>query len=330
MSSAEIQVTVIIPTRNRAVLVLDLLRYLRIELGWTCPLIVVDQSDDHGTALATSLATYGWAAIRHVPQDRRGTGSGRNTGAQLAETAWLVFLDDDVWPVAGYLAALTAFIVANPWLDGVHGSLETPASWQSYRHDPVAWWITRAAASQVREEYPQTLDGVTWFTSSPWTKYQTLTIGLASGNLAIRRAVFLGVGGFDEQIEGVGDDRELGVRLWWYGYRMALAPTLMGFHLREPHGGLRSTRSRWARLLAPEPAVGWIYFYLRWFPGLPYRQMLYAHVQRWGQRPWLLPLKAIRLQRAITHARRRISAGPRYLSAPVPRANLQEGTDDAP
>lgn len=328
MGVAEAQFTVIIPTRNRATLVLDLLRYLRGELGWDCPLILVDQSDDQGAALAAGLTAAGWADVRHVPQDRRGTGVGRNTGAQLATTAWLVFLDDDVWPEAGYLAALAAFIAANPWLDGVHGSLETRAAWAHYRYDPVVWRAARAAASRRRELYPPAMDGVSWFTSSPWTKYQTLTIGLASGNLAIQRQAFLGVGGFDEQIAGVGDDRELGVRLWWYGYRIALAPTVVGFHLRAAQGGLRPLRSRWAGLFDPEPAPGWLYFYLRWFPGLPYRQLVQAQLWRWVRRPWLLPIKAVRLQRAIRQARRCISAGPRYLAAPLPRATTPCIGDD--
>jgi GT2 family glycosyltransferase len=77
------------------------------------------------------------------------------------------------------------------------------------------------------------------FTNSPRIGFGALTIGVASANLAIARRAFAGVGGFDEQIEGRGDDSELGVRLWWYGYRVSILPQPVAFHLREPHGGTR-------------------------------------------------------------------------------------------
>jgi GT2 family glycosyltransferase len=314
--------TVIIPTRDRPACVLALLQYLRQDLGWTCPVIVVDQSDDRGAALAAQLSTGELGTVRHQPQEERGTGVARNAGARLATTDWLLLLDDDVRPARGYLEALCRFIARNPWLDAVQPGLKQPDAWEAYRQDPERWLAERHSKPLARHRLPASrqADAVLWFMSNPRSRYQVLTIGVGSGNLAISRRAFEGVGGFDEHIEGRGDDADFGLRLWWYGYRTCVFPYAVAFHLREAQGGLRLVRPLWERLLDPEPAAGWMYFYLKWFPGPIYRAQVRHHI--WKAvvvRPWVLPIKWLRLRRSIALAKARLRSGPRYLSPPVSR-----------
>jgi GT2 family glycosyltransferase len=313
--------TVIIPTRNRPACVLALLQYLRQDLGWTCPVIVVDQSDDRGAALADRLSTGELGSVLHRPQEERGTGVARNAGARLARTDWLLLLDDDVRPARGYLEALCRFIAQNPWLDAVQPGLKQRDAWDAYRQDPERWLAERHSKPPARFRLPESWDAVRWFIGSPRSRYEVLTIGVGSGNLAISQRAFEGVGGFDEHIEGRGDDAEFGLRLWWYGYRTCVFPYAVAFHLREAEGGLRPVRSRWERLLDPDPAVGWMYFYLKWFPGAIYRSLVRYYVWRAViVRPWVLPVKWLRLWRSIALAKARLRSGPRYLSPPVSRA----------
>ena len=311
--------TVVIPTRNRPLGVMAMLRYLRVDLGWTCPVVVVDQSDDGGTALARALQDGDVAGVQHLRQRERGTGVARNAGARLVRTAWLLLLDDDVRPARGYLEAIGAHIDANPWLDAVQPGLEQRAPWEEYQRDPAAWLAKRATMPPERIAPTPAWDGVRWFTNSPRTGFGALTVGVASGNLAISRRAFVGVGGFDEQIQGRGDDSEFGVRLWWYGYRVCILPQPVAFHLREPHGGTRGAVSRWERLLAPEPPVGWVYFHLKWFPGTPLADMRREYLRGALRRPWTLPVRLLRFRKSLSIARARLASGPRYLSKPQPR-----------
>lgn len=321
------ELTVLVPTRNRPRVTADLVAHLRRELGWTSPVVLVDQSDDGGTALAALLETLPEAVrsgVVHHVDSRRGTGAARNAAAVLAKTPWLLLLDDDVRPTADYLATLGDFLDQRPWLDGAVPGLEQDAAWRAYREDPEGWLGHRRASAparaQSRDRYPETWDGVQWFTGSPWSGWETPAIGVSSGNLAIRRAAYFGVGGFDERIEGLGDDREFGLRLWWYGYRVATCPEALAFHLRSPAGGTRLAGGRLANLWRPEPDVGWVYLYLKWFPGLPTRRMLAGRLVKALRRPWTVPIKIVRLWRAVAEARRRLDAGPALLSEPVPRA----------
>ena len=71
MESAPERFTVVVPTRNRPRAALELARYLRLELGWRCPIVIVDQS---GKELATHKVHYG--ARVHVKEGdtvKRGT-----------------------------------------------------------------------------------------------------------------------------------------------------------------------------------------------------------------------------------------------------------------
>ncbi|HEU4630572.1 MAG TPA: glycosyltransferase [Gemmatimonadaceae bacterium] len=315
-------VTVVVPTRNRAASVLALLRHLRLELQWSCPVVVVDQSDDGGAALAAGLREAPFADVVQLRQEARGTGTARNAGARLAGTPWLLLLDDDVRPARGYLQTLQRYVADHPWVDAVQPGLEQRAAWEAYCREPDHWLAEHRRAPAVRHRPREDWDGVRWFTNSPRTTHGALTIGVASGNLLISRRAFFGAGGFDEQIEGRGDDSEFGLRLWWYGYRVSICPQAMAFHLREEHGGTRDGRSRWSRLLEPDPPVGWVYFYRRWFPGAPYRQMWRAHLLAGLRRPWALPVRAVRLWKALRGAEARFRVGPRLLAAPVPRDGL--------
>jgi len=151
-----------------------------------------------------------------------------------------------------------------------------------------------------------------------------MALGLGSGNLAISREAFVSVGGFDEQCEGLGEDIELGLRLWWFGYRACLCPNVVGFHLRASYGGTRNERSRWQTLLNPDPPVSLIYFLLKWFPGRPCWEEIAKQAAKWIRRPWVVPIKVIRLWRSLQVAKKRLQEGPRYLRAPVCRADALE------
>lgn len=325
--------TVIIPTFNRGDLAGKLTNYLRAELRWQMPIIINDQSDDEGAALGAFLrARPHLGNVMHkIDRGAKGTSSARNSGAREARSEWLIFLDDDVTPVPGYMQALAEFIEENPWVDAVHGRAGKEDAWEEYRRDPELW-MERNYYHPVwaRSSPPPFYDGVRWFTAGARANYPTSTVGIGSLNFSIRRDVYLAIGGFDENIPGMGEDREIGLRLWWYGYRVQYCPKALVFHVHHPTGGTRNfkpPRTLKERLRMVEPSVGWVYFYMKWWPGLPLQQMIWHYVWSKSRRKiWTLPVRIARVRRALAAARRLLEAGPKYISegAPISRVELLE------
>lgn len=319
-------ITVVIPTYNRAAGVAQLLAYLRNELGWRQPIVVVDQSDGP----ASTPPARNDNDILWLRPTKKGPGSARNRGASQANTGWLVFLDDDVRPAVGYLEAVRRFVEDNPWVDTVHTAVRGPEDWKRYQHNPGAWLDAWSTSAPERSLPLPSSDAVSWFTQSPWSNYETLTIGMPSGTVAVRTAAFIGSGGFDEQVDGLGDDREFGLRLWWLGYRTAYCPKAVAFHLKDDEGGLRLDGSRLRMLLRPEPAPSWLYFQFKWFPGQPTaalkRHLLWRALVR---KPQAAPIKLLRLRRAVAEAHRRLAEGPVYLRPPLSRGEVLNAVSPA-
>jgi GT2 family glycosyltransferase len=104
------RVSIVVPAHNRAARLPALLAALRDELDahGAAELVVVDSasSDDTG-AVAAALARED-PRCRMVRAERPGACRARNLGIATARGALVVFVDDDVLPHPGFLAALEA------------------------------------------------------------------------------------------------------------------------------------------------------------------------------------------------------------------------------
>jgi GT2 family glycosyltransferase len=117
--------------------------------------------------------------VRRLEGPRRGPAANRNHGARHASGEWLIFLDDDCLPEPGWLAAYAT--AARAEIDVLEGRTECPAP------DRFAF-----------DEVVENLEGGAYW----------------SCNLAVRREVFLRLGGFDEDFtDAYGEDMELAWRM---------------------------------------------------------------------------------------------------------------------
>jgi len=138
---------------------------------------------DDGTAAQKVVEEFPNA--RWVQGPRRGPAANRNCGARAAGGEWLIFLDDDCLPESGWLAAYRAAAIDN--VDVLEGSTECPLKDEFSFHEVV-----------------ENLDGGAYW----------------SCNLAIRRARFEELGGFDEEFtEPAAEDMELAWRMRQRGLR---------------------------------------------------------------------------------------------------------------
>jgi GT2 family glycosyltransferase len=207
------RISVVVATCNRpAVLAqtLDALDAGRQQVASdTFEVIVADDSRGDATQL---LVEQRYPAARYIKGPRRGPASNRNCGAARAAGEWLAFIDDDCRPVDGWLRALCEQ-AAEGRVDVVEGQIVVPD-----KHD------------------------------SPFRRYvENLTGGnFWSGNLAIRREMFVRLGAFDEDfLEAGGEDMEFAERI--------------------RRSGARTTVSTIATVVHPSHAVSWRYLFWRTF-----------------------------------------------------------------
>jgi glycosyltransferase involved in cell wall biosynthesis len=188
------EISVIIPSYNRAK---SVTRALDSVLGQTCAaaeIIVVDSSTDDTPEV---LRSYG-NRIRYLPQERAGVSAARNYGLREARHEWIAFLDsDDEW-LPGRLAAAAQSVKDRPGLVAhftnlvLHVPGRTPVDLFELRGIP---W--RDNEYTVLEK--PLLDEI---------KYQ---FGFSSSYFGKREAV-IRAGGFDEKLT-IHEDFDLFLRL---------------------------------------------------------------------------------------------------------------------
>ena len=200
--------SILIPTRSRPA-------YLDLTLASVGPqaaaagaeLLVIDDGSDPGTA---------GVAARHAVHaidtgGGRGANAARNHGLDASAGDPVVFLDDDVYAPAGWLAALLCGVAANPDHEVFGGPIRAMLQGGGPR-------------SCGREGAPIT----------------TLDLGESdrdaevvwSANMAIRRRALRRVGEFDESIRGRGEEEEWERRLTADGGRIRYLAAAGVEHLR--------------------------------------------------------------------------------------------------
>ena len=202
-------ISVIIPVHNGGELFDLCLTALRQTLykSWEC-IAVEDGSTDntveiaykHGVRLASGL------------KRRLGPAQARNIGAQVAKGEILFFIDADVLVQPGTVGHVAATMQADPSLAACFGS-----------YDDEPW------ATNFLSQYRNLLHHYV----HQHGKIDASTFWSGCG--AIRRDVFLAVGGFNEQLyqRPSVEDIELGYRLQAAGHRVQLEKLLQVKHMKR-------------------------------------------------------------------------------------------------
>lgn len=222
--------SIVIPTRNRREVVLRTLSALDAQdAGATVfDVIVVANGCTDGTADAVRATRYGFRCCV-VELDTAGASLARNAGAQAGKGALLVFLDDDITVVPGFVRAhLSAHASAGDRTTRARvaiGYLATALQPPGDRFAIAlrAWW--EAMFDRMR------MPG-----------HRAAYSDLLSGNCSLPRALFEQVGGFDLALR-CHEDYELGYRLIEAGASFVFVEAAMGRHFDET----RLARACWRK-----------------------------------------------------------------------------------
>ncbi len=153
-----------------------------------CVYVVDDRRDPSRPLLAGA-----WPNLSVLPGRGAGPAAARNVGWRAAGTDWVAFLDDDVAPPVGWYPALLADLAkCGPEVAASQGRIVVPLP---AGRRPTDWERNVAGLERAR-----------------W----------ATADLAYRRSVLAGVGGFDERFpRAYREDADLGLRVTGAGYRIA-------------------------------------------------------------------------------------------------------------
>ncbi|MBI2216288.1 MAG: glycosyltransferase [Candidatus Rokubacteria bacterium] len=241
-------VSVVVPTYNRAHVIVETLRSVRAQTFTDLELILVDDgsTDDTGER----VQSLGDPRVRYVRQPNRGVSAARNHGLRLARGEVVAFIDsDDLWK-PDKLEREMAFFARHPeagcaFADLVKydGEVYVP----SFMRDSPAF-------ARLLARYPGAREIV--FTERDMLLCLLEEVPILPSAFSIRRAVADAVGGFDESWSSSED--------WEWFLRIARG-TRFGY-LDEPLAVLRVSkdslhrihaehgRSRMVRLLLDERA----------------------------------------------------------------------------
>ena len=223
MTGRKPTISVIIPTHNRRESVCRTLAALATQ---TMPparfetIVVADGCVDDTVSYLRSLTLPFRLTV--VEQPGQGQGKARNEGTARAAGNILVFLDDDIEPHAGMLAAYEQAHGLYPrhLIIGPAPPVLTAES-SFFHHGLRNWWL----------DHIQSLKQVS---------HRFTYRDMHSGNFSMATDLFAETNGFDSEFFGrSGEDYEFGIRLLAMGVPYTLAAEAAGFH----HDGTDLDRS---------------------------------------------------------------------------------------
>lgn len=285
--------TVAIPTYNRESVLTQTLAHLMAQTPPPDEIVVVDQTAVHEAETERRLARLqAEGSIVLIKQTEPSLTRAMNTALAAASNDVVLFVDDDIVPEPGLIAAhldahrrekdtLVAGRIIQPWQEGKDlAGIET----FHFAQSKPAW---------IRE--------------------------FMGGNFSLARSHALEIGGFDENFVRVAYRFEAEFAWRWIraGRRIQFVPAACLHHLKFTAGGTR-TYGEHLRSYKPDHAVGAYYFMLRTLAGparlggflvRPVRAVANRHHLR---APWWIPATLVAELSGMIWALRLAADGPRY------------------
>ena len=203
--------TLVIPSRNRAWLLIETVQSVLAGDEVPDEIVVVDQSDERNAALETLAGREPRIRYRWTPEP--GVSKARNLGIREACYDVLAFVDDDVRVAPTWFGTILRALVAAGERGVVTGRVlpDAPADGDGF------------VPSTIEDLDPKVYEGRIW------------TDILYSNNMALRRSLVEAVGDFDERLGGgapfkTAEDNELAFRLLEAGFRIRYVPEAVVYH----------------------------------------------------------------------------------------------------
>ncbi|WP_282134447.1 glycosyltransferase family 2 protein [Seonamhaeicola maritimus] len=214
-------ISVIIPTRNRIDYINPLIKDLLHQDISNFEIIVVDQSDDPVEI----------KHCKHIVLNSTGPCISRNIGAKEASGDILVFLDDDARVAPDFISEISKPIMDGKFNAVAGANCDVNGNYLSEAQDYLNYNV---------DNFIKVL------TRNPNSDTSRICISFPGCCSAILKGVFDDIGGFDEQFDptGAGEDRDMALRLFKKGYMIWYNAQAKLLHIGATTGGSRDVGSR--------------------------------------------------------------------------------------
>jgi glycosyltransferase involved in cell wall biosynthesis len=214
----EIELSIIIPTKNRNNILAESIQKLSLAVSEeSVEIIVVNDGDSPVDKGPKALA------IKIIANRHSGVASARNTGAAAASGRILLFMDDDIWFTQKAIGRIIE----------IHRAQTNIAL-------NVNWVYPDNLKKRLRlHAFGRYLDHYGFSTLKGWARslgewqdgHSFKASGITSQNLSMHRNTFIATGGYNEQFPFAGfEDHDFAKRLNAAGVNMIIDPTIMTFH----------------------------------------------------------------------------------------------------
>ena len=206
-----VQMSVIIPTYNRASLLSQAIKSVLEQIYTDLELIVIDDASSDNTE--ETVHSFTDRRLCYIKQKHKGPSCARNEGIKSSCGEYIAFLDDDDLFLPGKLSSQVTKVVENPSAGLVYGLYLSSAGKESL--------FKTAGVCYQNLELKQLLLGPVFHWST----------------VMVQRSLLNDVGGFDETV--CGEDWELTIRLALAGCRMVCVPEPVTLVRRQPISNTR-------------------------------------------------------------------------------------------
>lgn len=255
-------ISVIVPTRDRPQALERLLRALIADPHQVAmEIVVADDGSAPGSLVWLDRLAAPFAIVRHA-QPPAGPSVARNAGARAARGDLLLFLDDDVEPQPGTVAAHAAAHGERRHLIGLGDLPPVIEDASLFGVTLRGWW--ESMIEEIRR---------------PGHRFSYRN--LLTGHVSIRRDDFDAIGGFDPQFT-CHEDWEFGYRALTHGLEMCVVPGAVAWHherttLPRALARKRDEGRADVQLVRRHPAL---------LPGLPLTFRLSRRHRLWRRLAW--------------------------------------------
>jgi glycosyltransferase involved in cell wall biosynthesis len=223
------ELSIIIPTFNRARFLLATVRQVLDQAFSDFELWVIDQSDAAQAAvIAEGLRRWQDTRLRYLRLPAAGVANARNEGLVRAAGRVVMFLDDDVILLRDDFLRAHVQAYADPAVGGVTGRTVERVNTENCRRP--ANRITAGGRTLVNLRGLQPCEIHT----------------LKGANMSVRAAAIGGMGGFDRNYTGTAllEEADFSERIRARGWRLMFEPRAELLHLSAPAGGVRVANPR--------------------------------------------------------------------------------------
>jgi glycosyltransferase involved in cell wall biosynthesis len=203
------QISVIVPTHNRADVLRETLARLSQQQGnFSWEVVVVNNNcTDHTDDVARECSAMFGERLKYVKEGKPGAAAARNRGVREATGDFIVFIDNDIYTAPDFLQR----------------------HFDRLQQFPGAWIVGRS--ENLPEQYRTHFGRFRKSIESP-LRDQLAEVDMITGQTtSLPRQKFIELGGFDESFHvASGEDRELAVRALKAGVRILYDPDIHVLH----------------------------------------------------------------------------------------------------